>query len=88
VSERLPVPGGTVAIEVFVQHVSGAYSSGSVQEFHLIPFSLFTSKPFEVNNTNIRGKGTKKYEISKQGSVLISNFVPVLMLKINRVEMY
>jgi hypothetical protein len=45
-----------VAIEVIVQHISGAYSSGSVQDLHLIPFSSFTSKPFEVNKTKIRGK--------------------------------
>jgi hypothetical protein len=56
VSERLPIPLGTVAIVVFVQHVSGAYSSGSVQDFHLIPFSSFTSKPIEVNKTKIQGK--------------------------------
>jgi len=47
---------GTVAIEVFVQHVSGAYSSGSVQDLHLIPFSSFISKPYEMNNTKIQGK--------------------------------
>ncbi|SEA21873.1 hypothetical protein SAMN05216331_12641 [Porphyromonadaceae bacterium KH3R12] len=33
-----------------------AYSSGSVQDLHLIPFSSFISEPFEMNNTKIQGK--------------------------------
>jgi hypothetical protein len=44
--------------KVVVQHVSGAYSSGSVQDLHLIPFSLPVSKQSETGNTNIcEGKG-------------------------------
>jgi hypothetical protein len=40
-----------VAKDVFVQHVSGAYSSGSVQDLHLIPFSFQSEK--SLRNTMI-----------------------------------
>jgi hypothetical protein len=44
--------------KVIVQHVSGAYSSGSVQDLHLIPFSLLFRSNYETDNTNISdGKG-------------------------------
>lgn len=36
--------GNRLVAKSNVQHVSGAYSSGSVQDFHLIPFSLHSSK--------------------------------------------
>jgi hypothetical protein len=55
-----------VAIEVFVRHVSGAYSSGSVQDFHLIPFSVFASEPFEANGTIIRRKDMVSSKIRRR----------------------
>ena len=48
-----PFRSDGIVAKVVVQHVSGAYSSGSVQDLHLIPFSSITSKPFEVTKTKI-----------------------------------
>jgi hypothetical protein len=50
-------------IEYCSKTFGGAYSSGSVQDSHLIPFSVFL--PNERNTTKIRRKGTVLFWYSK-----------------------